>query len=138
MAQKLMAAGMTKEVDFIIGKNFNGHTLKNIFLITNIVDPSELLDKSTVGSRRILVDDYPLFSKEESNEVLEHYNKDCIAKGCPQNVLSYVELPNHPIDMYPLIRSSEVTPSENHGKSPMTETPFFSARSIISTSSIPP
>lgn len=37
---------------------------------------------------------------------------------------------------YETARSFEVTPSGNHGKLPMTETPFFSTRSIISTSSI--
>lgn len=50
MVQKLMDAGITKEVDFIIGKNFNGHTLKNMALITNVVNPSELLNKTIVSS----------------------------------------------------------------------------------------
>lgn len=83
LVQKLMDAGMTKEVDFIIGRNFNGHNLKNMSLITSVVYPSELLDMTYVGSRRISVDDYPFFSKEKHKEVLEHYNKECIAKGCP-------------------------------------------------------
>lgn len=51
---------MIKEVDFVIGKLFNGHTLKNMSLITNVVDPSELLDMTYVDSRRIPVDDYSL------------------------------------------------------------------------------
>lgn len=40
LVQKHMDIGMTKEVDFVIGKNFNSHTLKNMSLITNIVNPS--------------------------------------------------------------------------------------------------
>lgn len=54
-----MDARMTKEDEFIIGNNFNGHTLKNMSLITNVVNPLELLDKAFVASRRIPVDDYP-------------------------------------------------------------------------------
>ena len=57
---------MTKEVDFEIRKNFNGYNLKNMSFITSVVDPSKLLDKVFVSSRRITMDDYPLFSKEES------------------------------------------------------------------------
>lgn len=84
LVQKLMDAGMTKEVDFVIGKDFNGHTLKNMSLIINDVNPSELLGMTYVGSRRIPVDDYLIFSKEESEEVLENYNDDCLEKGCPR------------------------------------------------------
>lgn len=35
-------------------------------------------------------------------------------------------------------RSSKVTPSRNHGKSPMTETYFYSISYVMHTSSIPP
>lgn len=104
MVQKLMDARMTKEDDFIIGKNFNGHTLKNMSLITHVVNLSELLDRTAVGSRRILVDDYPLFSKEEYKKVMEHYNKECMSKGCAHDMLSYVELLDHPVDVCSLKR----------------------------------
>lgn len=39
-------------------------------------------------SRRILVDDYPLFSKEESKEVMELYIFDCLALGVDPGVIS--------------------------------------------------
>ena len=65
LVHKMMEVGMTKEVDFEIGKNFNGGNLKNMSLITTVVGPLKLLDKKSVGSRRIPVDDYSLFSKEE-------------------------------------------------------------------------
>ncbi|KAI5399919.1 hypothetical protein KIW84_065023 [Lathyrus oleraceus] len=80
MVQKLMDARMTKEVDFIIGKSFNGHTLKNMSLITNVIDPSKFLDKESIGSRRMLVNGYPLFLNDESREAQEHYNEDCLTK----------------------------------------------------------
>lgn len=55
-----------------------------------------------VGSRRISVDDFPLLSKEESKMVLELYNDECLEKGCRQYVISYDELPEHPVDVYSL------------------------------------
>lgn len=102
--QKLMDSGMAKQVDFVIGKNFNGYTLKNMSWITNLVNPSELLDMTYVGSRMILVDDYPLFSKQEFKGVLEHYNDDFFEKGYPQDVIYYDELPEHLVDVYSLKR----------------------------------
>lgn len=33
LMQELMEAGMTNEVEFEIGKSFNGHNLKNLFFI---------------------------------------------------------------------------------------------------------
>lgn len=42
-----------------------------MYFITTVVDPLEILDKVFVASRRILVDDYPFISKEESKEILE-------------------------------------------------------------------
>ncbi|KAI5395299.1 hypothetical protein KIW84_061768 [Lathyrus oleraceus] len=111
---------MTKEVDFVIGKNFNGHTLKNTSLITNVVNPSKLLDSTYVSSRRILTNDYPLFSKEESKEAMEHYNDNCLAKGCPQVEISYDELLKHPVDVY----------SQKRKRKPISsgERPFGSSR----------
>ena len=83
---------MTKEVEFVIGRNFNGHALKNISLITNIVNPSKHLNKAYVASRRIPVDDYPPFSKEESKEVLE----------------IYITNSDHSVDVYSQSRKKEV------------------------------
>lgn len=71
------------EVEFVIGNPFCGHTLKDMSLIKNIVYPSELLDKTIVGSISVLVDDFSLFSQEESKEVLIHYNVECLKKGRP-------------------------------------------------------
>lgn len=93
---------MTKEFEFIIGKNFSGHTLKNMSLITNVVNLLELLDRAYVGSRSMPMDDYLLFSQEESKEVLEHYNAECLEKGCPQNVLVFEELSKNHANVYSL------------------------------------
>lgn len=74
-------------------------------LITTVVDPSEVLDKTTVGSRRYHVDDYPLFSKEDPIEVLESYIPDCLATSITSIAFSHGELPDHPIDVYSLKRN---------------------------------
>lgn len=72
--QALMGVGMTKEVKFEIGKKFNGRNMKNIFLITTVAYPSEILYMTSFSTRRIQVDDYPIFSMEEYPiEVLESY-----------------------------------------------------------------
>lgn len=176
---------MTNEVDYIIRKIFNGHTMKNMSLITHVFNPSELLDMTSVGSRSMPVDDYPLFTQEEPKEVLKYYNVSSLTKGFPKDVLNYDELPETFVDVYSLKRkmklkysdeepsgsartptkvartsglnimsytmrpiaesvrsetdrSSKMTPSRNHGKSPMIETPFYTASYIVITSSIPP
>lgn len=108
---------MTKEVDFLIEKHFSGHTLKNMSLIKHVVNPSALLDMTFVGSRSMTVDNYPFFSQEETKEVLEYYNDECLAKGRPQEVLVYRELPETHEYVYSLKRkrktiSSEEGPSE--------------------------
>lgn len=60
------------------------------------------MDRSSVSLRRITVDDYPLFSKEESKEVLEHYIDYYLATDVPPIVLSHDKLPDHPVDVYSL------------------------------------
>lgn len=64
LGQTLIDLGLTKEVDIKIGKAFNGKNLKNVPLIYSITDPSKALYKNAVVSRRIPVDDYPIFTKE--------------------------------------------------------------------------
>lgn len=95
---------MTKEFKFVIANNFCGHTLKNMYLIKNVVYPFELLDRTTVGSRSMSVDEFPLFSQEESKEVMKHYNDECLKRGHPREVLVFKDLPKTHKDMYSLKR----------------------------------
>lgn len=104
LIQTLMEVGMTKEVEFEIGKNFNGQNLKNMSLITTVIDHLEFMDKMIIGTRRIPVDNYPLFSKEDPIEVLEHYIADCLGTCITLVAFSHEELPYHPIDVYSLKR----------------------------------
>lgn len=104
LINKLIDAGIMKEVDFSIGKHFSGNTLKHMCLITNVVNPSELLDKTFIGYRSMSLDDYPLFSQEEFKDVLEHYTATCLEKGRPQDVLIFEELPETHEDVYSLKR----------------------------------
>lgn len=83
LVKKLIDTGMTKEFDFVIGKHFSGHTLKNMSIIKTVVNSPELLDRASVSSRSMPMDNYPLFSQEESKEVLEHYNAECLENGRP-------------------------------------------------------
>lgn len=65
LVQTLIEVGLTKEVEFHIGNTFNGRNLKNISLISFVIDPSETMDRKIVASIRIPIDDYPLFTKED-------------------------------------------------------------------------
>lgn len=185
LVKKLIDTGMMKGVNFVIRKHFSGYTLKNVSLIKHVINPSELLDMAFVGSRSMPMDDYHIFSQEESKEVLEHYNAKCLAKDHPQQVLVFEELLKTHEDVYSMkrkrkpiyygewpsesvrtptkvsrtyglnilkdtmrseaepicsktARSSKVSPSRNHGKTHMTETPFLSVSYVMSTSFIPP
>lgn len=59
-----MEVGLPKEVEFDVRKTFNCRNLKNMYLITSVIDPSETLDTKIVASRRIPITDYPIFTKE--------------------------------------------------------------------------
>lgn len=66
IVQTLIDICLTKEVDIDIGKTFNGRNLKNMSLINVVIDPSEALDRNIVSSRRIPIEDYPIFTKEDT------------------------------------------------------------------------
>ncbi|KAI5385301.1 hypothetical protein KIW84_072049 [Lathyrus oleraceus] len=61
-------------------------------------------NRTTVGSRSMSVDEFPLFSQEESKEVMKHYNDECLKKGHPREVLVFKDLPKTHKDMYSLKR----------------------------------
>lgn len=44
-----------------MGKSFNGRNLKNMFMIIKIMDPKGM-DMEFVSSKRIEIDDFPLFT----------------------------------------------------------------------------
>lgn len=85
---------MTKEVDIEIGKTFNGKNLKNMSLITVVTDPSEAMDRNDVASKRIPIEDYPIFTEEDPQEVMESYIADCLTTGVVPVTYSFDELPN--------------------------------------------
>lgn len=65
LVHTLIDVGLTKEVDIDIGKAFNRKNLKNMYLITVVIDTLEALDKSSLASKRMHVEDYPIFIKED-------------------------------------------------------------------------
>lgn len=127
LVKKLMDAGMRKEVDFVIRKHFSGHTLKDMSLITNVVNHLELLDKASVDSRSKPADDYPLFCQEESKEVLEHYNVACLEKGHLEEVQIFEELPATHVVVYAL-KKKRKTLTSGEGPSESVRTPTKVAR----------
>lgn len=64
-----------------------------------VIDPSETLDKRTFSSIRIPIKDYPLFSNEDPQEVLESYIVDCLATGVTPVAYSYDELQETALDV---------------------------------------
>lgn len=108
LVKNLIDAGITKEVDFVIGKHFSGHTLKNMSVIKHVVNPSTLLDRTFFGSTSMSVDDC---------------NVECLAKGHPQEVLVYKELPKTHEDVYSLKRKRKhISSGEGPSKSVKTTT----------------
>lgn len=104
LVQTMIDLGLTKEVDIDIGKVFNGKNMKNMSLISLVIDPSEPLDRNAVAYKRISVDDYPIFTKEDPLEILESYIAYCLATCVIPIVYSYDELPENAPDVYSLKR----------------------------------
>lgn len=102
MVPTLIDVGLTKEVEFDIGKTFNERNLKNMYLITSVIDLSETMDKKIVASRRIHIADYPLFTKEDPQEDLESYITDHLATGVMPVAYSFEELQDSTPDPYSL------------------------------------
>lgn len=63
LVQTLIDVGLTKEVNIDIRRVFNEKNLKNISLISSVIDPSESLDKNAVASKRMPVE--VIFTKED-------------------------------------------------------------------------
>lgn len=68
-----------------VGKSFNGMNLKNMLMIKDIVN-SEGMDRESVSSRRVQIDDFPLFTKQDLPEVLWAYMISCLTDGSDPSV----------------------------------------------------
>lgn len=90
---------MTKELVTNGGKIFNRRNFKNMSLISEVIYPSEVLDMDEISSRRIPIDDYPIFTKVDPLEIMQAYIVDCLASGYKLVDLSYDELPNAPNEL---------------------------------------
>lgn len=73
-------------------------------LIPSIIDPSKSMDKNAVSSRRIPVDDYPIFTKEDPLEILESYIVDYLATCVTLVAFSFDKLLKIAHDIYYLER----------------------------------
>lgn len=104
LVKNLIDIGFTKEVGIEIGKTFNGKNLKNMSLITVVTDPSKDMDKNVVSSRIIPIEDYPIFTKEDPQELLESYIADCLATCVLPVAYSFDKLLETTSDVYSLKR----------------------------------
>ena len=104
MVPTLMDVGLTKEVEFDIGKTLNERNLKNMYLITAVIDLSETMDKNNVSSRIIPIEDYPIFTKEDPQESLESYIADSLATYVAPITYSFDEILETAPDVYSLKR----------------------------------
>lgn len=85
LMETLQELNLNKEIVTDVGKIFNGRNLKNMSLIYEVIDPLEVLDRDAISSRRIAIDDYPLFTKLDPPEILQAYIDDCLA-SCIETV----------------------------------------------------
>lgn len=99
LVQTMMEVGLTKEVEIDVGMTFDGRNLKNMSLITAVINPSETLDRNTVASRRIPITDYLIFTKEDPLERLKSYIVGFLATSLTPVAYSFDELPNHAPDV---------------------------------------
>lgn len=81
LVETMQELNMTKEIVIDVGKVFNGIPMKNMSLISDVTNASEVLDKDVVSSNRILIDDYPIFPKVDPPEILEAYISNFLASG---------------------------------------------------------
>lgn len=95
---------MIKEVDIYVRKVFNGRNMKNTSLISIVTNPLEVMDRNTVASRSIPVDDYPIFITEDPPEILEAYITYCLATCITLVAYLLDKLPGHPLDVLSLNR----------------------------------
>ncbi|KAI5427428.1 hypothetical protein KIW84_032735 [Lathyrus oleraceus] len=63
-----------------VGKLFNGRNLKNMLMITDVVNPS-VLNRESISTRRVEIYDFSLFTKLDPLDVLWAYMKRCLTDG---------------------------------------------------------
>lgn len=59
------------------------------------------MDRDAVSSRRIAIDDYPIFTKVNPLEILQYYISYCIASSIESVAYSYDEFPDAPLEPPP-------------------------------------
>ena len=63
-----------------MGKSLNGRNLKNMLMITDVVNPVGM-DREFFSTRRVEIDDFPLFTKLDPSDVLMAYMKSFLEDG---------------------------------------------------------
>lgn len=99
LVQTLIDVGLTKEVDFDIGKTYNGKNMKNMSLKTVVTDLLEALDRNVIASIRVPIENYIIFTKEDPQEVLESYIVYCSVIGIVSVAYFFEELQDTTFDV---------------------------------------
>lgn len=68
LVETLQRLNVTKVIVTNVGKIFNKRNLKNMYLISKVIDPLEVMDMDEISSRRVSIDDYPIFTKMDPPE----------------------------------------------------------------------
>lgn len=79
-----------------VGNSFNGRNLKNMLTIKDVMNP-EGMNMEFVSSRRVGIDDFHLFTKQDPPEILWAYMISCLVDG-PNLVVNVQNLLDAPPD----------------------------------------
>lgn len=83
LAAHLTDAGQIDELKAIVGKSLDGKSLQRMKVVEKLQSEPIMFDSETVRTRRVPVEDFPLFTAEEPREALLAFITSCIAYGIP-------------------------------------------------------
>lgn len=84
LVDDLLASGITDELVNSARKIFWGKNLKSMGLISKVVRPNVIPSKDDIHGMRILVDDFPIFTKVDPLEILMAYIESYLKDGIDQ------------------------------------------------------
>lgn len=79
----LTDAGQTDELKAIVGKSLDGKSLQRMKIVEKLQSEPVQVDSEIVRTRRVPVEDFPLFIAEEPREALLAFIASCLSDGIP-------------------------------------------------------
>lgn len=99
LVDDLMVSGLTNELVKDAGKIFRGENLKSMGLISRFVRPYFILSKDDICGTRTPVDNYPIFTKIDPQEILMAYLESCQKDGI-EPMMDPFNLPEMYLDVH--------------------------------------